>query len=103
MNMPRQIFIVFVLVGMICLTLGLFIDTAMWAQQPEQNLKNQADPEETQDVIEPAPKDIKEAIGIFVFLGWMWLSIFVLIYILSQKIKEVDRVHRLKFFFSDKN
>ena len=98
---PIQKVFLIVLAGAILL--GLLVSTSMWAQQTEQIPEPQAETEGTQDVIKPAPKDIKEAIGIYVFLGWMWLSIFVLIYILSQKIKEVDRIDRLKFFSSDKN
>jgi hypothetical protein len=83
--------------------LSLLPCTPLWTQQSEQSSEAQVETEETQEVIKPAPKDIKEAIGIYVFLGWMWLSIFVLIYVLRQKIKEVDRIDRLKFFSSDKN
>ncbi len=54
--------------------------------------------EEVTDVIVPSPKDQKEAIGIYVFLVWVWLSVIVLIYILRLKVKEVDRIHQLKFF-----
>jgi hypothetical protein len=45
-----------------------------------------------------APKDIKQRIAIFVFLGWMWLSIGVLIYLLRLKIRELDRLDNLKYF-----
>jgi hypothetical protein len=53
--------------------------------------------------IVPAPSDIKQATAIYVFLGWIWLSIGVLIFFLRQKIKEVDRLHRLGFFSEDKD
>ena len=100
-RMPRYIFVLVILAGMILLS--LLPSTSLWAQQPEPSEKPQTEKEEIQEVIVPAPKDIKEAIGIYVFIGWMWLSIFVLIYVLRQKIKEVDRIYRLKFFSSDKN
>ena len=58
--------------------------------------------EEIPEVIVPAPKDIKEATAIYVFLGWMWLSILVLIYLLRLKVKETDRIHQLKFFSKEK-
>jgi hypothetical protein len=83
--------------------LSVLLCTSMWAQQSGQSPAPQTETGETQEVIRPAPKDIKEAIGIYVFLGWMWLSIFILIYILRHKIKEVDRIYRLKFFSSDKD
>jgi hypothetical protein len=53
---------------------------------------------EVPEVIVPAPKDQKEAIGIYVFLVWIWVSILVLIYFLRLKVKETDRIHQLKFF-----
>ena len=58
--------------------------------------------EEIPEVIVPAPKNQKEAVGIYVFLVWVWLSIFVLIYVLRLKVKESDRIHQLKFFSKDK-
>ena len=100
-SVPRKNILLFILLGMICVTLVLY--TPLWAQQTEQSPGMQTDKEETEDVIKPAPKDIREAVGIYVFLGWIWLSIFVLIYILRQKIQEVDRIYRLKFFSSDKD
>ncbi len=59
--------------------------------QPEQV---QAKPEE----IVPGPQNIKEHTAIYVFLGWMWISIAVSVYILRLKIKEIDRVYNLRFF-----
>ena len=100
-SVPRQKILLFILLGMVCVSLVLC--TSLWAQQPEQSPEMQTEKEETEDVITPAPKDIKEAVGIYVFLGWIWLSIFVLIYILRQKIQEVDRIYRLKFFSYDKD
>lgn len=44
------------------------------------------------------PQTIKERTAILVFLGWMWVSIGVLIYLLRLKIKEVDRLHRARYF-----
>jgi hypothetical protein len=99
--MPRQKIFLSILLGMICVNLVLC--TSLWAQQPETSVEAQTVTEETQEEIKPAPKDIKEAIGIYVFLGWIWTSIFVLVFILSQKIKEIDRIYRLKFFSSDKS
>jgi hypothetical protein len=92
---------VFILLGMICLSVVL--SASAWAQQPEPSVESRTITEETQEKIKPAPKDIKEAVGIYVFLGWIWISIFVLVFILRQKIKETDRIYRLKFFSSDKS
>ncbi len=59
-------------------------------------------PEKSPEKIVPSPANIKEAVGIYVFLAWMWLSIIVLIYFLRLKIKEVDRLHRLGYFSGEK-
>lgn len=90
-----------ILAVLICL--NFLANASVWAQQPNPGIEPPRGKEQTQEVVEPAPKDIKEAVGIYVFLGWIWLSIFVLIYILRQKIEEVDRIYRLKFFSSGKN
>lgn len=66
----------------------------------EQSSKNQK--EESQEKIIPSPKNIKERTIIYVLLGWMWLSILVLIYFLRLKVKEVDRLHLLNFFQTKK-
>ncbi len=55
------------------------------------------------ETIVPGPKDVKQATAIYVFLGWIWLSIGILIFFLRLKIKEVDRLHRLGFFSEDKD
>ncbi|MFC2160112.1 hypothetical protein ACFLRX_00505 [Acidobacteriota bacterium] len=57
--------------------------------------------EEEVETIVPAPKDIMEATAIYVFLGWIWLSIGVLIFFLRLKIKEVDRLYDLHYFSDD--
>ena len=59
--------------------------------------------EAEEEKIIPSPKNIKEGTAIYVFVGWMWLSIFVLVYVLSLKIKEVDRLYKIKFFSAKKN
>ncbi|MGD9346068.1 MAG: hypothetical protein PVH84_09420 [Candidatus Aminicenantes bacterium] len=101
MKMPHPK--VFLLILAASIGLNLLVCPALWTQQSEQSPEPQTETVETQEVIEPGPKDIKEAVGIYAFLGWIWLSIFVLIYILRQKIKEVDRIYRLKYFSSRKN
>ena len=55
------------------------------------------------ETIVPAPKNVKEAMASYVFLGWMWLSIFVLIYFLCLKVKETDRILQLKFFSKERD
>jgi hypothetical protein len=100
-KLKLQKIVPFILAGIIVLSLLSFV--SLRAQQQESGAELQPEKEETQEVIIPAPKDIKEAVGIYVFLAWMWISIFVLIYIIRQKIKEADRIYRLKFFSSDKS
>lgn len=67
-------------------------------QEKSQEPKAEAQPEK----IITGPKNIKESTAIYVFLGWLWISIGVLIYILRLKIKEADRLHAIKFFTPDK-
>jgi|Deesub1362B_J571_1020462.scaffolds.fasta_scaffold00732_11 ABC-type Fe3+ transport system permease subunit len=47
--------------------------------------------------IKPSPKNIRESTALYVYLLWIWLVIFVLIYIFILKIKEVDRMYKMKF------
>ena len=49
-----------------------------------------------------APQNIRESTAIYVFIGWTWLSIGVLFYLLRLKIKETDRLHLSKYFNPDK-
>ncbi len=58
--------------------------------------------EEESERIVGSPQNIKEKTGIFVFVGWMWLSVIVLVSFLRLKIKEADRLYRLKFFLEKK-
>jgi len=66
--------------------------------EPKAETTGQSEENEAAETIVPAPKNQKEAIGIYVFLIWIWLSIFVLIYVLRLKVKESDRIYQLKFF-----
>lgn len=63
----------------------------------EYNFAQQRTQEEQEKKIIPSPQNIKEQTGIYVFLAWMWIAIVVLIYILRLKIREVDRLHKLRF------
>ncbi len=55
------------------------------------------------ETIVPGPKDARQATAIYVFLGWIWLSIGILIFFIRLKIKEVDRLHELGFFSKNKD
>lgn len=48
--------------------------------------------------VSPGPQNIKEKIGIYVFIAWLWGAIFVLIYFLKLKIIEADRLCLFRFF-----
>jgi len=63
-----------------------------------QEILAKAEPEK----IIPGPQNIKERTAIFVFLGWMWVSIAVLIYVLQLKIKETDRLYFSRYFSPEK-
>jgi hypothetical protein len=63
-----------------------------------QEIQAKAEPEK----IVPGPQNIKERTAILVFLGWMWVSIAVLVYILRLKIKETDRLYFARYFSPEK-
>jgi hypothetical protein len=74
-----------------------------FAQQVAEKEKTEmTQEEESQEKIIPGPQNIKESTGIYVFVAWMWLAIFVLIYILILKIREVDRLFEIRFIFEKK-
>jgi hypothetical protein len=82
---------------------SFFLLKADFAQQVVQKEKTEMiQEEESQEKIIPGPQNIKESTGIYVFVAWMWLSIFVLIYILMLKIKEVDRLFEIRFISEKK-
>jgi cytochrome b6 len=54
------------------------------------------------DKIVAAPQNIKESTAIFIFLGWIWLSVAVLTYLLRLKIKETDRLLEVGYSSSDR-
>jgi hypothetical protein len=88
---------------LVCVLLVIFLAVAGLglglAQQvpPEEPVQEEVVVEEQGKII-PGPKDIKEKTAIYVFLGWMWVSIIVLVYILKLKINEVDRLLHIKYF-----
>jgi len=78
----------------------LQLNFAQQVTQEEQEEKVQVKAD--QDKIIPSPQNIKESTGIYVFVAWMWIAILVLIYILSLKIREVDRLLKLRFLSTEK-
>jgi len=78
-------------------------DSCCYAQQKGSQDQMKAPQEEKEpDKIAGAPQDVKERTGIWAFFIWIWISIVVLIFFLRLKIKEVDRLHRLRFFSAEK-
>jgi hypothetical protein len=96
---------------LIFLSLFLFFFLIAWVEVPDclaQQEMVQAETNAPQAKDEPekiigAPRDIKQSTGILVFVAWMWISVFVLIYFLRLKIKEADRLYRLRFFSAKKD
>lgn len=83
--------------------LSFFILEFNFAQQVTQEEQEEIiQAKEDQEKIIPSPQNIKESTGIYVFVAWMWIAIFVLIYILRLKIKEVDRLLKLMFLSTKK-
>ena len=48
--------------------------------------------------IHPGPKNITEKVEICVFLAWVWGVIFLLIFVLRHKIREMDRLYEIRYF-----
>jgi hypothetical protein len=67
---------------------------------PVKSVEVQAKPQ--QGKIVAGPRNIKERTAVYVFLGWMWGSVAVLVYFLTLKIKEADRLYSSRFFSPSK-
>ena len=90
--------------GVILAVLIFYGSSFLLGTSPQSQLpKVKESPEKIQpEEISAGPRNIKEKTAVFVFLGWLWLSILVLIYFLQQKIKEVDRLQAMKFFEAER-
>lgn len=80
-----------------------YIEDLSWLQTapPErsgekQEGENVREREENRQVLRPAFTNIKEKVGIYAFVAWMWLVIAVFLYVLNEQVKEADRCHRYK-------
>jgi hypothetical protein len=67
----------------------------LYAQQPGETAPQV---EGQSGKIHPGPKNIMEKVEICVFLAWVWGVIFLLIFVLRHKIKEMDRLYEIKYF-----
>jgi hypothetical protein len=95
----QALFFLLVMMVFICLS------SIAWGFPQQDATANQAQMEMTEGKVEeivPAPQNIKQATGIYVFIGWIWLCIAVLVYFLRLKVKEADRLFSLAFFSEDK-
>ena len=49
------------------------------------------------------PQNFKERTAVYVLLAWVWLSVGVLLWLLRLKVREADRVFRMRLYpFPDK-
>lgn len=46
----------------------------------------------------PGPGKLKERMGVYVFMAWLWASLIVLIFILRAKVREADRLFEAGYF-----
>jgi Na+/H+ antiporter NhaC len=88
----------------------LFLLLMLWAGNsycsPEQNEAQQQmkTPQEKKEPenIAGGPQGVKQKTDVGVFVAWMWISIISLVFFLRLKIKEIDRLYRIRFFSSEK-
>jgi len=94
----------FPVVFLFLLLLSLVGVTYCPAQQDAAKAVTKAPQEEQEpEKIVGAPQDVKQKTGIWVFVIWMWISVFVIIFFLRLKIKEVDRLYNLRYFSAKKD
>ncbi|OHB78548.1 MAG: hypothetical protein A2W31_07580 [Planctomycetes bacterium RBG_16_64_10] len=48
--------------------------------------------------LESSPTDVRAKTELYLFLGWMWILIFIVLYVLRQKAKQADDLVRYRFF-----
>lgn len=70
-------------------------------QPAPEKAKAETKAEAQPETIYPAPKNIREKSGVYVFLAWLWLTIAILVYVLALKIREADRVFSLHYYQPD--
>jgi hypothetical protein len=92
----KRIFVLLVFIFFLLASFGPVLSSAQ--QVVEETPTDTAQAKKESEKIIASPQNIKEKTGILVFVAWIWLSIFVLIFFLRLKIREADRLFRLKFF-----
>jgi len=96
MTRERKVWAVFIFILSFLVFSSVMFSSGQQVSPEKQSQQIQAQP--NPEKIVSSPRNIKERTGIYVFIGWIWASIFVLIYILRHKIKESDRIYQYKFF-----
>lgn len=76
---------------------GLIAQDAPKGATPQGAAAKPAVAEPAAEIHPPAMKP-REKTGVYVFLAWTWMTIGVLLYILTLKVREADRVLRTGFF-----
>jgi hypothetical protein len=100
MMLKSKVFILLVLLLLLLVSFDTVLAIGQQQDEELQTVVNQS--KEGSGNVTDSPQNIKEETGIFVFVGWMWLSIIVLIFFLRLKIREADRLFHLNFFSSGK-
>jgi hypothetical protein len=92
---------VFIFLAVLCVSFSLAsFGSGLQVSPPAKGQEVQAKPQ-PEKIVAP-PGNIKQRTAVYVFLGWMWGSIAVLVYFLRLKIKETDRLYYARFFSPDK-
>ncbi|MFC2158218.1 hypothetical protein ACFLT9_10315 [Acidobacteriota bacterium] len=85
-----------ILIGLCVLCIVLSANSAFHSDQLDNNSQEIQELEDSKQI--PGPKSQQESIGLYVFLGWIWVAIIVLIYFLRLKIIEADRLLDLNYY-----
>jgi len=85
----KSVFVKILVLILIFSMISILNPVPQFAQNIKDNTKNQE--------IKASPKNIRESTTFYVYILWIWLVILVLIYILILKIKEADRMYRMRF------
>lgn len=95
----------FLIVAFLFLFLLLWVGVFYCSAQQDVAQAQTSTPQEKEEPekIVGAPQDAKQKTGILVFIAWMWISVFVIVYFLRLKIKEADRLYRLRFYSAKKS
>jgi len=77
--------------------LVLFLAASAGGQEAKEPPKAAVQASAPREIV-PPPLEARASTGLLVFLGWMWLAILVLVWILGMKIREADRLREIGYF-----